>query len=385
MRAPTVGVRRCLIAGAVLALAGAPAAAQTASAGVLAQSLRATDAEAVRFHSARVLAAPFAATAPIVGPLTIGVAGAYVRSRLVLPNGARASLDGLSDIRIRAALDSRWVSFGVTGWAPSGQVVEAPEHAAVVGALNADLMPFLGAPWSQGGALASDLTLRYRDGDAVATLSGGVLVRMESELLGVPAYRPGHRLHARAGLDAYLGDDAMLSFLAGLQRFAADQREELDVFTPGTRIDGVVSWSKAFGARESLTVSVGGVKRADGFVSTSFGGLLESQALFPGVGSQPGRTVVFGHGELHADRGRWALRPTVGGRVLRSDDGLHQGWLASVGGAADVRVRGGRWRSRLLVTPRLAVSYGSLVVASGVSSPLLGFDVGVDVRWEGGR
>ena len=145
-------------------------------------------------------------------------------------------------------------------------------------------------------------------------------------------------MRVRAGLDAFLGDDAMLSILLGVQRFGTDQREDQDVFTPGNRLDGAVSWSMAVGARESVTVTAGVERRDDGLVSTSFGGLLESQAVFPGVGRQPARSVLHGQASFAVDRGEWIARPSVGLRALRSDDGLHQGWLASAGGSGEVRI-----------------------------------------------
>lgn len=360
-------------------------AAQTVSTGVLVQSLRPTDTAAVRLHSVDLRAVPFAVSTPVAGPLTIGVAGALADAALVLPNGSEATAFGLTDLRVQARLTGRSAMLTLTGWAPTGEIVKTLEDAALVGALSADLLPFAVSSWGQGGALSADLDLRHREGDALLHLGGGFMMRSEFDPLSAVGYRPGPELRARAGVDVYVGRSSVFSIVVAMQRFQADQMDDADVFTPGNRLEGMAAWSLALGGRESVTVSAGARSRGSGVTDSGFGGLLDSQALFPGAGIQPGRTLLFGEAGARVDRSRWVARPTVGLRVLRSGDGMHQGWLASAGGGGDVRLTGGRGGRRLLLVPQATVSYGRLVVASDAASPVVAVQLGVGLRWEGGR
>ena len=388
----------------LLLLAGPPpASAQQVWAGARVESYLMSAPEAVRLHDIRLVSLPFGGAMSLSRWARLGVRGSYSEAVMTLPNGETGSVAGVTDTRV--ALEGSWRGLTIAGRAvaPTGTVVESLEEATVVGLLASELLPFAVSEWGTGGAYGGDLTYSLGLGSiglgrtTVALSAGYLAVGDFTPLEGAssgdldpigavtPAYQPGSQTRGRLALEILLGEASVLSALVGIQRFGTDTYDERNLFQPGTRFETLVSYAFPIGARESALLYGGYYDRRAGALIWSLQTPPELGDVFPGASSSASRQLLLIGSELRVVRRRFDLTPRAELRVLRSSEGLGQGWLASAGVRGAYRVMGERFGSRLLLEPTVGARFGRLIPDGRMESDVLGWEAGFTVRWDFGR
>lgn len=365
----------------VLMLGVLPAApsdghAQVVTAGARFEAYTLSRSQEVRLHSVRLLSLPFAAQVAIGPTLTVAVSGAYADATASLHDAGSVSVRGPVDTRVTARLRRDGVSLSAGAILPTGDVVRTASDATVAGALSTDLMPFSVHQWGSGGGFTGDVGYTIVTGRVALGIQAGGSFLSESSLLSVgPAsYQPGRELRGRWTLDASIGDAGVLSVLAGYQRFDDDTYGDNGVYRPGSRIEALASYAFPLGTRESVGLFAGTYRLAAGVPQGPAG-------PFPGLVETGARTLFVMGSEMRLTRGSYDLAPRGELRVLRNATGLGQGWLASIGGHAAIAGLAGLLGGRVALEPSASAKIGMLTAARGLDSPILGFDVGLSVRW----
>jgi hypothetical protein len=80
-------------------------------------------------------------------------------------------------------------------------------------------------------------------------------------------------------------------------------------------------------------------------------------------------------------RGRVAFVPRADVRALRREDGLAQGWIGSLGGAAEIALAHSGYRRALVAQPIINVRLGTLTATDAVESSVFGWEAGLLLRW----
>ncbi|MFW6206936.1 MAG: hypothetical protein ACOC5J_03275 [Gemmatimonadota bacterium] len=382
----------------LLAAAPSPVSGQELWAGARVQSYVMSEPAAVRLHDIRLVSLPFGARLRPTPWARLSVTGAHAEAEMTLPNGETGTVSGVTDTRV--ALEGSWRNFTLTGGAmlPTGTVVRNVEEATVVGLLASELLPFALSEWGTGGAYGGDLAYTVGLGRTTVGLSAGYLAVREFTPLGdessresnpfdavEPSYHPGSQVRGRLALDTRIGEADVLSVLVGLQRFGTDTYDEQNVFQPGTRFESLVSYAFPVGARESALLYGGYYDRGAGSLVWSLQAPPELGDVFPGASPSVSRQLFLAGSELRIARRRFDVAPRAELRVLRSGEGLGQGWLASVSGRGTYRVLGKRYGGRLLVEPTAGVRFGRVVPEKEMESEVLGWEAGFAVRWDLGR
>jgi hypothetical protein len=378
------------LTGLLVLAALAPSAvhAQRVAVGGAVQSYSMSDAEAVRIRDIGLTSASFAASAPVRPWATLSLDGGWASARVTLPSGARAEAAGLVDTRARLELRApSGVSVTASALLPTGEVAGSLEEAYVVGLLSTDLFPFAFTHWGTGGGFGADVAYTGQWSGVRMRLSAGGLMLSESEPLGAEemVHRPGSQIRAQGALEAPVGEAGVVSALVGVQHFTPDTYRSVNLFQAGLRLEGVLSYGFALGARESALAYGRFYHLGAGSSPRDAADILLGNDVLAGMHAQPSRQVFAGGTELRVSRGQLDVMPHGDLRVLRRGDGRGQGWLASAGVRGAVRVAGTRMGRRAIVEPSLAVRTGRLVAGEGARSGVLGWEAGVALRWEGGR
>lgn len=369
-----------------LALCPASASAQGATTGVLVQTYTMSAPEAIRVESLQLMTIPVGAHIPLLSWADLTLAGGFARASLSLPNGPTSEVEGLVDSRVRIAVGAGPFSLALTALVPTGDVVETLEQATLVGLLSSDLLPVATTQWGSGGGFAADLGLRRRIGSTGFGFSVGYLTLRESDALGVGtiAYRPGSQVRARVTAESHVGRASVLSLMLGVQSYASDTFDDIDFFRSGFRIEGVASLALPIGARESLLAYGGLYNSGAGStrVPAAFSGV-DDGALFPGTRDPLTKQVALAGVEARVTRDGWAAIPSGEIRLLRTAEGLGQGWVSSIGGRVEYRVAGARRGAQIVIEPSAAFRLGQLIAHRDAESGVRGWETGVAVRWEG--
>ncbi len=356
---------------------------QAARAGGSFQFYSFADAEAAGLESFSLFTAPYAVAVPIAGLVAVDVSGAYAQGIATGPGGVEARMSGPTDTQLGLSLllGGDRVVLSTSMSLPTGQESRSLEEATVAAVVAAELLPFPLATWSAGGGAGGDLSLAVQAGEWGIGLAGGYWAGREFE--PVPgetfAYRPGDQIQARVALDRDVGESGTLSLLVGLQRFGEDRLEGSNLFRSGNRLEGLVSYAFALGLRGSALAYGGVYHRARGSL------LLESPSL-DGATDSPSQQLFLGGLNLLLPAGRRVdVVPDVNLRVFRSGDGVGQGWLASAGGALDIRVSGTSFGRNLVLSPSAKARLGRVIVREGAESGIVGWEAGLTLRMGAGR
>lgn len=376
---------RALLPVALLALPGA-AAGQWASVGATVQDYRVGETSGVLLRQALLVATPFQAGLALPGSGEVTVAGGWARGTLVLSNGARVELSGITDTEVAAAVAVGPFRIGATALIPSGRAGQTLDEAALVGVLSGELLPFQFSRWGTGGAVGGELAIQSRpwQGRVHISAAAGYLTTLEHEILDGESYlyRPGDRLSGRLMVDVEVGAEGVLSLLGGYQHYQDDSFEGVNLFQPGARLQGRVSYAFPVGPGESL-LFFGGFDRRSEALLPRLGDAWEAPGI-AGLVRPAARMLVLLGAEGRLDRGSFAVVPEVGFRTFTSDTGEGEGWLASAGAAVDWILPfrpGGR---RTLLTPFLRARVGGLTETPGFESGLLGWQAGFTFHLLGG-
>ena len=374
-------------AAALLYLVGcamaSPVLAQGIGGGGLIQSYTFDEPEVVGLGRFRLVTAPFAVAIPLGRYLGVVASGAWAEGVATGPGGEEVTLSGLTDTQLGIAVglgrDRAVLSGGVT--LPTGQSTQTLGETAVAGVVSAELLPFAIKSWGTGGGAGGDLALAFDAGRWGIGLSGGYQAAREYEPLSGEAfaYRPGDQIRARLALDRDVGESGTLSVLIGLQSFGEDEAQGNNLFKSGNRLEGVMSYAFALGLRGSALAYAGIYHRENG-------SLLTEDQVIDGAADSPSQQLFMGGVNVRTvPNRRFSILADGDIRVFRSEDGVGQGWVGTVGVSLSLLIAGRPSGTRLVLSPAGRYRLGHVTVREGAESGLTGWEAGVTLRLETGR
>ena len=357
------------MAGLVLLRAGA--AAQTTAAELAPrigmETYRFGAPAAAGIETLSLLTVEFAAAAA-VGRALIDVSGAYARGSLTRPDGSEASVAGPTDTRVQLAVPivrERWTVLAI-GMLPTGKSELSEADAEVAGAIAADLLPFRISNWGSGGGFGIGTTLAGTMGEFGVGIGATYLVGREFDVGAADefAYRPGNMLAIRAAIDRDVGAAGKLSLQLTMQQSTDDQGNGTNFFRSGDRYQAVGSYSFAAGSRASGIIYLGGLHRTTGVF------------LLDETTRAPSEDLFLAGGAVRIRVADALVQPLAEFRLLRSDDGTGQGYLAGVGGSVEWQVLRG-----VSFAPTARARFGDVRIRAGQESGFTGFEVGATLRF----
>jgi hypothetical protein len=188
-------------------------------------------------------------------------------------------------------------------------------------------------------------------------------------------YTPGNELRVRVGLDRNIGRNKLTAGVT-FQNFTTDRVDGQDLFQPGGRWRGDVTYSFRTGPSATWTAFVTDVWRDHGDVR--FG------ALDPNTGVPTGESVRTGTQNLLIGglAGAWRVRPSLllqpvlEARTLARQDAGGDGWIIAVGTGVPFRI------SSLSFAPTGRFTFGGIDGDDGVSRRVIGGELGLNVAFE---
>lgn len=350
------------------------------------------DADAVGMERLSLWTVPLVAHLEPARWLDLDVDGAYAEGELVRSDGSTSTISGFTDTELRATIPIRSgsTSLSLTGVAilPTGLESQAEGEVAVAGVIAADLLPLRISNWGGGGGYALSAAAAHAFGTVNLGVSAGYRVASEFEPLGagVFAFRPGNELRVRVAADRNVRGKSKASIHATLFTYSEDELNGANLYTSGNRVQVVGSLAFPLGAASSAVTYAGVLHRAQGTVidplrtgEITTAADLPSQQLF-----------LFGTGG-RVPLGRHRLLPVADVRVFRRDDGLGQGYVLGFGSSAEVRLTGvssdftAYAGSGIVLVPSFNVRFGRLLARDDAESNFSGVDLGVGIRFGGGR
>lgn len=345
--------------------------------GVVYESYAFDAPEATGFESVSLITAPFGAGFEVTSGFEVTLSGAFARGEMSLADGDTREISGLTDTAIRATWTAGRDLVAISGavYLPTGKVEHTAEEARVAGAIAYDLLPFRISNWGTGGGADGSVAVAVPVGDGVS-LGARVGYRMMAEHEPFDAtavggetfvYDPGDQLYVRAALDANVGTGSKLSVSATWQTFGEDTSEGTNLFRTGDRLQGLASLAFPTVANGSGWVYAGAQHRTEGTFLE-----LEPSA------DRPSQTLFFGGVGARLRTGGLAFLPVADVRVLRTEDGLGQGFTTSLGGSLEIPLGAGPE-----LVPSGKFRFGNALVSEGVESGFTGFEAGLTVRGVG--
>lgn len=329
-------------------------------------------------EAANLFVLPIAYDQDVGDRLAFDLYGAYARGAALI-GGTEFTLSGPVDTRVRA-------NYAVAPWAlltfglnlPTGQAQHTEDEARVAAALATDLLGFREANFGLGLAVTTGIATAHQLGETGVGLgvsyryASGYEPRADTAL----RYTPGNELRVRVGLDRNVAGNRLTGGVT-YQNFSHDRMDGRDLFQPGGRWRGDVSYSFRTGASAAWTAYVTDVWRDHGDVRLD--------VLAPGSGTDTASTLRTGTQNLFvagvAGSWRvapgWTLLPTADMRRLSRQDPGGDGWLVGAGTAVPLGVRA------LLVTPAVRLSYGRLEGEDAAARSVRGAEVEVTIGWSG--
>jgi hypothetical protein len=358
----------CLAAVAALVPATAvPVVAQTAAAGAVVEWYRFATPEAARVRTIRLVSVPVAVQAPLAGPVHLAVSTAFAQASMEHDDGRSTNLSGPTDTSVRLGVDVAGDRLGVAAIAllPTGSATLSADELEVAGLVAADLLPFRIHSWGTGGAAGAGLTARLDHGSATLQVGASYLVAFEYEPLEANrfGYRPGDQLTGTLAVQQPMGARGRATVRAMVQHFRNDVIDGSSMFAPGNRGQLMASYAAAFGDDASAVVYVGGAYREDGLALHAF------------ARNGPSQTLLLTGGGLRLPAGPAVFVPTVDVRLLRSGDGIGQGYLAGAGAAVELPA------GPLVFTPALRGRFGNVTVRQGAESAITGLELALTARF----
>jgi hypothetical protein len=356
-----------LTALAIIAPAAGPAAAQTAAAGPVVEWYRFDTPEAAGLRTVRLVTMPVVVHAPLAGPVSLDVATAYAHGTLERQGGASSDLSGMTDTNVRLRVDVAGDRLGLAAIAllPTGPATLTADELEVASIIAADLLPFRIQNWGTGGAAGAGLTARLPAGGATVQLGASYLAAFEYEPLEANrfGYRPGNQLTGTLAVQQPVGERGRATVQGLVQHFGDDAIEGDGMFSPGSRGQLVASYATAFGAGSSVVAYAGGAYREGGLALHAF------------TRDGPSQTLLLGGGGLRLPAGPAVIVPTVDVRLLRSDDGIDQGYVAGAGAAVELPA------GPFIITPTVRGRFGNVTVREGAESAITGLELALTARF----
>lgn len=361
-----------------LAVAAVPHAAHaqaapfdlSAGGGIVFQTFRFSDEDAISLRSVSLVSVPIAARLSFAAPVRVELSGAFARATLDRGDGASTTVSGPTDTELRVlvdVLDSR-VTLTGTVIAPTGQDTFSDDEAVLAGVLAADLLPFRISNWGSGGGVGAGVAYFQPTASGAVGLSAGFVVPGDFRPLegDERRYEPGSVFRVQGALDRNVGPASKLTFQLGFHRYGDDALEGQNLFRTGNRIQGVGSYSFPAGTAGSAIVYLGYLHRASG-------------TYLEALDTRPSQGLIYAGAGMRRPRGASVLAPSVEVRVLRREDGEDQGFLAGIGASLEHPAGG------VLLVPTLRARFGRVLVRDELRSGFMGAEVGFAVRAGGSR
>jgi hypothetical protein len=326
-------------------------------------------------ESIYLFSAPAVGRATVAGPVWFQAIGGYASGALVSDSGEEVTLAGPLDTELSLGMNLRSGSYNatLTGTfvAPTGREQQTLKEARVAALVANEFLPFRTRSWGGGGAAGGSLSVARLVGRGSLGISAGFLSSQKYEpFLDATApganftYRPGNRLELRVAADQNLTRSSKLTLGFVFERTDADIVDGEDLFRPGNRYQGMVSYAFSVGSGSTAILYTGGMH--------SDGGIVLNPAL---VNDFSTRTLGLTGGGMRVPVGKVVLVPTIDGRFFRRGSGLGQGYLGGAGLGLEIPF------GSHSVTPGGRFRFGNLVVEEGVESRLAGFDFSVDFHF----
>lgn len=305
--------------------------------------------------------------------LAFDVYSAYARGSVDL-GGQTYNMQGLVDTRVRA-------SVSVTPWAvltaavnlPTGNSAHDEEEAVVATVLSGELLGFREALWGTGFGATTGVATAFRAGSTGIGLGASYRVASEFEPSADSAfkYTPGNEVRVRLALDQNIGT-SKLTLGGTFQNYSDDRLDGRDLFAPGNRWRGDLTYSFRAGTNSTWTLFATDIWRENGDVTLqSTNGTTTRDTVFEA--GQQNLIVVGFAGALGG------IRPSADVRMLSRESGNDEGWLAGLG--FDIPMR----RGSMDIIPTIRGSYGQMEGATDDRHNIMGGEVSLTLRWGGGR
>ncbi|MGH7468250.1 MAG: hypothetical protein ACRENP_09715 [Longimicrobiales bacterium] len=319
----------------------------------------------VNVESIELVTVPLTARARLSNAVAVEALSAWAVGRLVRSDGSESRLAGPTDTELRVLLGLGRGLVTITGIAqlPTGSSALSLEEVDVAGLIAADVLPFRISHWGAGGGFGLNAAVTRRLGEYAAGLSAGYVVARKFEPLDQDAfeYRPGNQLHIRAAVDRTIGTTGKAALVVSWLHSAEDEVDGNNLFRAAPRYEAVGSYAFALNSGAGI-VYLGYLRRAGGEYLQVQRILPVEELLFAGTGVE----VRVGAGKL---------RPRVDLRVLRREDGVGQGYTASLGADFEWPI------GTLVVIPTARARVGNVLLREAAESAFTGFDIGLGLRF----
>jgi hypothetical protein len=353
----------------------APAAAQGFRPGELAAAVQFQGydfANELGVEAANLVLLPVAYTFGVGRGINFDVYTAVARGAALI-GGTEFTLSGATDTRIRANVPAtRWavLTFGLN--VPTGTTGFTGNEARVAAVLSTDLLGFREANFGLGFGATTGVATAHRFGDT--GVGAGVSYRFAGGFNPSAdtafTYTPGNELRVRVGMDRNIGRGR---FTAGVtfQNFETDQVDGADLFQPGGRLRGDLSYSFRSSPSATWTLFATDIWRDHGDVRFS---RLDTETGLPR--DEPVRTgtqnlLVGGVAGAWRMSPTLTLQPMLEGRILSRQDPGGDGWLLGFGSGLPLRAGG------VSVTPTARLSFGGIEDEAGRSYRIIGGELSI--------
>lgn len=369
-------------------LAPLPAEAQHAQGGIVLEHFTFTDPGIVAVRSIALRTAPLSVRLSLAGIADLAIAGGFASATQEWVAG-RAEISGPVDTRIGVSRQLKTFRFTVGGVLPTGATERSSGETALLGALAAETLPFTALRWGSGSALTADVSWAVVAGATSFGLGVGyeTAASFEIDPTRPSNYEPGPHWRSRFFVDRGFGSGGSLALSGGVQVFGEDALAATNLFVPGIRVDGALSYAFPFGARESTHLFATVHSRTAGSATLAprtapFDATAQTAVL--GLNDSAARLSFTVGADLRVDRGSFTVLPESEFRIFQAKDARGDGWLAAVGTSVEWRVSGGRRGRRVVAVPSARLLFGAVTSTGGVSSRVGGWSAGLSLRYIGG-
>jgi hypothetical protein len=367
-----------LLAGSLIAAAPQSASAQNTGfavgGGIVHESYRFRDFDVLGIRRISLLTFPFVAR--YSGRVIVEVSGAFAQGELDPPYGEGSTISGLTDTGVRLAIPllNERVTLSGTAYLPTGKASQSETEAEAAGAIAADLLPFRITNWGTGGGFDVSASFAipmagFGFGARVGYAAGNEFEPLDEG--PTFTYQPGDQIYGRVAIDRALGPSAKASVSATLQRFNDDSFNGTNLFRSGDRLQVLGTLNFAAGANGTGVLYGGILHRSESeFRDSEF---FDSSLNFDS------QDLILAGGGFRIPLGTGAVLPSSDLRVFRSGDGIGQGFSLGFGTSAEMPFTGGTF------IPTVRARIGKVIVNDVIESGFVGSELGVAIRFGGGR
>ncbi len=368
-------VRSVVLAAACVALGAwsAPAAeAQVGSpsvgAGVVLESYQFQSKESVGMESVTLLSMPFLAGIRLRPGTHLQVSGAWASGQIERADGTSADIRGLTDTRIQLETVLGTDRLRVAGILelPTGHSRYTGDEADAAGTIAADLLPFQITNWGGGGAFGIHTSTAYQVGGFGLGASATYLVGREFEVFSGEdaSFRPGNQFAVGVAADRTVRLAGKAAIHLQMVNYGSDEFAGSSLYRSGSRYRALGSYAFP-GPRYSSAMVYGSITH-------------RTRGAFLQLAEETSSQNLLSVGAVLRMPLRWgALVPAADFRLLRSADGLGQGYVATAGAGAEREMAG------ITLVPSLRARLGRVVPSEGVRSGLWGLELGLTARLGG--